>query len=460
MKIFIALAFAWLLFSGSSAAGVKVYRAETPEMPLQQVALYFPFGTGTEGIGEEGITLLVNRWMGYGTEKRTMGEFDGALLELGGIIDTRISTHYTLVTIEAPSDKFLKAWQLALEKIRSPKLATEDLETVKRAVVSAKKDGLANWQEAVGRLVSAAVYAGKPEGKSSYGIERSLLATSADKARKYYAATFGKGPSMVIASRNLPAKSESIVLQSIAGWESTSKPTKPVPHYRKGRHLIIVDRPGSSQAYLAFGKAGPTPGSDDHTWTAIATQMLGSNGGNSSILFDELRAKRGLTYHASISTETDPEMQMIFGITFGSNENITELASRYLSEWEKFHSRSDIKDRDLEEGYLAYKSARDRDAGETISAVIRTAAKTLSVTGDIKTIWTSPRLSKEAFYAAKKKWLEPSGFTLVVLGDPSKVKDGLEKAVKPTSKTVVLPANADWDLVSEAVLKTQAQSAL
>lgn len=444
--------FVSMILSACASTNPKIIKIETPEMPLIRAAMYFPFGGGTEKSGEEGATFLVSRWMDFGTEKKTMDEFNQVSLGLGAAIGTNIEPRFTMVTVEAPAAKFAKAWELALEKVRNPKLATADLETVRSGMISAKQNRLTSWSVAGRQLGSAVIYAGTPDANPGFGTNESLKNLSAEQLKEFYIKTFGKGPALVLVSKNLSSANEEIINKSIVNWGSSFKKAELKPFMRKGKHILFIDRPGSSQAYLFFVKPGPPPGSDDQALASIGSQLLGSNGGNSSILFDELRAKRGLTYHASFQIAKKPHQQAIFGVTFGANEKVGELASLYLAEWKKFYDRTDIPEADLKEANIAYRAMRDRDNGETIGELIQNAAESMSVSGDTKPTWRNPAVTQTAFNAAKAKWLVPDNFTLLVLGDPSKVQTALENAIGPVTETKVLPPTADWDDVNNAIV--------
>ncbi|MFZ4402511.1 MAG: hypothetical protein ACOYOK_00275 [Pseudobdellovibrionaceae bacterium] len=70
----------------------------------------------------------------------------------------------------------------------------------------------------------------------------------------------------------------------------------------------------------------------------------------------------------------------------------------------------------------------------------------------MRPIWSHPVITQASFNAAKAKWLMPNDFTLLVLGDSTKIKSTLEKAIGPVSDVQVLPPDSDWNDVSKAVL--------
>jgi zinc protease len=449
MKNFLIISI--FLFGCASTNGPKLLKVKTPIMPLTRVTLYFPFGAGDEKPGEEGSTLLISKWMDSGSQKYpSMNKLNQANLGLGATITTQVHPRYTTVSVESPSDTFIEAWNLALEKVRHPYFAENELATARSTSFSLKKTVLNTWNLAGRQFAAAVAYAGSKEAHADVGTETALRSLTSDRLKIIYQETFGKGPAAILATQSIAPAAEKEILQSIAGWKSDFTLTKPKPIQPQGRNLIIVDRPDSTQAYLFFIKAGPFPGTEEQALAAIGTQILGSNGGNSSILFDELRAKRGLTYHASIQLTKSPKLQMLIGVTFGSNEKLEELAHLYLTEWEKFYANNSTSLFDLQQSDFAYRSMRARES-ETIADIMKTAAETFSVTGDVKPIWVTPQITQKKYEAAKTKWLSPEDFTLLAFGDKTKVKEILEKAIAPTRNTIILSESSDWDAVSQAV---------
>jgi predicted Zn-dependent peptidase len=427
----------------------------TPKMPLMSASLFFPFGCATESKEFAGAAHLLKQWAPLGTQKYSKTEIAQKKAQLGAQFEFEISTQFSTLTVEAPQNDFLEAWNLALEIFRKPKLSDTDLETIRVGVINSKANRLSDWVTAGVQLGKAVAYAGTAQACSEYGTEHALKTLTSIQLKRFHQDTFFKGPSAILLSDNISGQLEKSIRASLVGWTAPYEPRKTQPFLRNGKNMIIVERPESTQSYLFFVKPGPIPGTKDHALVSLATQILGSNGGNSSILFDELRAKQGLTYHASISTSRRPHLDTIFGITFGSNENIEALASGFLKHWSNFAQKTDFLLDDLKEASLAEAANRNRKTGETIAQLLATAAQTYSVTMDVKPIWATTPVSIAEFNAAKSKWLQANDFTLLAFGDSTKIREPLTKALGKVMDLKILPENSDWDMISNAVAKSE-----
>lgn len=450
-KILFSLMFGIQFLSGCASNNPKILKVDTPKMPLIRAVMYFPNGSGDEAKGEEGSTLMITRWMDFGTKKNPSSTSLNQLFQgMGAIVENSINPRFTLISVEAPAETFIKSWNLTLEKIREPKLAEENLKSIKDESISSKQARLNTWHVAGKQFANSVGYAGSKDAHSEYGTNESLMSLSGNRLKEIYSNTFAKGPSAILISQSISPDQEKIIIESTKGWGKKSSQNDAIPVTQKGRRIIIVDRPASTQAFIFFVKNGPRPGTQEQALASIGTQILGSNGGNSSLLYDELRSKRGLTYHASMQTGKVPNKQLLIGVTFGANEKLGELTSLYLDTWKNFYTTNDLSIDTLKQADMAYRAMRDRDGGDTVAAILRTAGETFSVTGDVKPIWVLPNITLEKFNDAKKDWLSPEDYTLIALGDPTKIQSVLEKAVGVTKPTQVLKADSDWDAVDMA----------
>jgi zinc protease len=423
-------------------------------MPLIRAVIYFPNGSGDEAKGEEGSTLMITRWMDFGTKKNPdMSSLNQLLQGLGASVESTIYPRFTLVAVEAPTETFIEAWSLALEKIREPQLSEENLKSIRDGLMTSKQARLNTWHVAGKQFANAVVYAGSKDAHSEFGTTNGLMSLSGNRLKEIYSNTFAKGPSAILASQSLTSDQEKVISESTKGWTKVSSISDARPIPQKGRRIIIVDRPASTQAFLFFVKNAPVPGTEEHALTSIGTQILGSNGGNSSVLFDELRAKRGLTYHASMQTAKVPNKQLIIGVTFGANEKLGELTSLYLDVWKNFYNTNDFSIDTLKQADMAYRAMRDRESGDTVADILRTAGETFSFTGKVKPIWILPNITSEKFNQAKKDWLSFEDFTLIALGDPNKIQSELENSVGINKPTQILKADSDWDAIDVAAQK-------
>lgn len=431
----------------------QILRVETTKMPLVRVVLFFPFGSGDEKFGEEGQTYALMRWMQMGTQKQNLSAFNQSKQALGVTISLDVTPAYSTATIESPIETFEDSWKLLLEQLREPALNPKDFAGVRAQISSERKNRLSDAFVALKQLGGAAIYAGTKYAQFDIGTESGLANASEKRLKELYSKTVEAGPAAVLVSQTLPKKSEKIIQASISKWRSHYLPERPTPEKVAGRQLFIVDRPGSTQAYIIFMKDGPAPGTRDYAMLTIGTQLFGSNGGNSSILFDELRAKCGLTYHASFQTSPAVDRFFMMGVSFGANEKLGDLVSGYVNEWTKFYEKKTFSLEELKMAETAARAMRDRRIYETMGSVMTNAVRTFSVNGNVKPVWTIPDIEIDEFIDVKSRWLSPANLKIVVLGDVKSVRPILEKSLAPLNDVNILSENSDWDAIVAAIKK-------
>lgn len=424
----------------------KIIKVDTPQMPLTRAGIMFPFGSADEPVGTRGSTALIFDWLLASTSQT-----DEQMLTLGAVKDIQIEPHYTLVSLEAPQEHFLEAWAGLIRRLKAPAFREDYFEPIKRKLIAAKRSRLFAPLSLFKQFSYSALYSGTPEANCHLGIENEILSLSNDQAKAIYQKTFGKGPAVIfIPSKGVESGIESAISKSTTGWASTLKPSKSPNPLIKGRHVVIVDRPGSKEAYLTFVKASPEANTSDYFYTMLATEVLGGNGGNASILGRALRQEKSLTYHASLQTSRRAHRPMILGLTFGPNDKIEELAKGYLDLWSSFAKQEFTNLSQLELAEKVVKSTAMRE-NETLADIFKNAAEVYSVSGSRDFPWKPESIDLKRFNEAKTKWLSTDDLKIVAIGDRRVLATTLVKVFGFGSKLHILPQNADWETINDAL---------
>lgn len=444
MPKFLTLLFVSLFFTACAHREVKIVGVDTPQMPLMRVGMLFPFGSADESTGVRGSTALVFEWLLMSTAKG-----DEELLRAGAIKDIQVEPHFTLVSLEAPEERFLKAWTPFLERLRSPAFDDSFFEATKKKLIATKRSRLFAPLSLFRQFSYAALHSGSLEANCHLGVESEILSLTPDQARSLYQKTFGKGPAVVFVPS---AKGEALrpTLEGTKGWAAAFTPSMSQAPSRRGRRIVIVDRPGSRENYLVYIKTPPAPDSLEYFYAMLATEILGGNGANSSILGDTLRRERALTYHASLQTARRAHKPIILGLTFGPNEKIADLAAGYLELWDRFIEEEFT---DLERLHLAEKviEANVLRENESLSDLFKGAVEAYSAVGSSSPPWKSEPISLKRFNEMKAKWLSTSDLTVVAIGDRRVLMNPLIKVFGYRSKLHVVSMNSDWDAVSDVL---------
>lgn len=435
----------------SAAPKPTVIDIEAPTMPLIAATLYFPFGSATEKLGERGVTDIVTEWIEQGTTQKSAEQIGDVFLATGARFVSRVDISYTIATIEAPEDYFLQAWAQMLEILKTPKLAESDLKDTIKSKMAAKQARLTNVLGIVKELTYSGLYSGSNEESLPVGISSDIDNLDFKKASAFYSNSFAKGPSALFVVKHMPRSIRKTIEESLKDW---GQPGLKASNSRRstisGTSVILVDRPGSTQTYFGFAKPAPVYGQNDRRYIALATQMLGGNGeAGDNPLFQELRSKQGLTYHASLQTWQRPDRDALIGITFGANENVQKLLGGYFSIWDKFIATPTKSITNLRNAERQVLCREGRDQSTIYDAMLYQIE--LFAAGQVKMAETQA-LDLNRYAAVVKKYLDRSDIFLLVFGDAKVIRDQVLKVLGPMSKLAIVPETADWSDINAAVV--------
>src|SRR5258708_17281697 len=91
---------------------------------------------------------------------------------------------------------------------------------------------------------------------------------------------------------------ERMVDEHFGAWPAKAAPpvTVPEPSPVQGKHLLLIDKPDSTQTFYQIGNLGVSRTNPDRVFIGVVNTLFG--GRFTSMLNTELRIKTGLTYGA------------------------------------------------------------------------------------------------------------------------------------------------------------------
>jgi len=94
------------------------------------------------------------------------------------------------------------------------------------------------------------------------------------------------------------ADMKEIIEKNFGSWKkgSLTSPELPAAPQQRGRHIYLVDRPGSVQSAVKLGNLAIQRSDPDYFPMLLANQILG--GSSNSRLFANIREQKGYTYGA------------------------------------------------------------------------------------------------------------------------------------------------------------------
>jgi zinc protease len=281
-----------------TANGAAVYFVSAPEIPMLDVRVTFAAGSARDG-AQLGVASLSNGLLKAGAGDLDANAFadalgaTGAALGVGALRDMAYLGLRTLADARY-ADPALQLLEAAMAR---PRL---DVDAIERAKAR-RLIGLRHKQQSPGTIAQeafyAALYPDHPYGASPDGTEASITAlTRADISAflgRYYVAR-----NAIIALVGAIDKTRAVAIaEQLSGALPSGESAPPLPEVAmtagREEHIEFA----SIQSHVRVGLPGMSRNDPDYFPLLVGNHALG---GNSlvSLLFEEIRSKRGLSYSA------------------------------------------------------------------------------------------------------------------------------------------------------------------
>ena len=277
--------------------GARAYFVAAPEIPIIDVRVVFNAGAARDG-EQAGIARLVSALLRDGAGDLDANAFNDRLADTGAVLSSGALRDMAWASLRTLSDPQYAepALQLLRDMLSQPRFDDDAVERARaNALVKIKHD-----QQSPGAMANltffAQLYGAHPYASPITGTAASVAAISRARIeafhRRYYVA---KNATIALVGAISKAQAQQIVADISAALASgqAAAPLAPVPALETARDQH-VDFP-SIQSHIRMGQPGLKRGDPDYFPLLVGNHVLGG-GGLVSILFDEVREKRGLSY--------------------------------------------------------------------------------------------------------------------------------------------------------------------
>ncbi|MGE3760456.1 MAG: M16 family metallopeptidase, partial [Pseudobdellovibrionaceae bacterium] len=215
-------------------------------------------------------------------------------------------------------------------------------------------------------------------------------------------------------------------------WKSKKVSANNIPNFPawQGTDVLLIDRDDLNQAQIEIAFKGVPRNIPDYMELRAALKILGESMG--SRLYDEIREKRGLTYH--IHAWFDPRVQTgPMGIyTFTRTEKINETVEETLKAYRNFIEHG-VTDTEVSQVKALIKGQFPRifETPEGLAHQLL-LLNLYGVPSDFLTNYlaTADSLTKESINTAVKKYFDPVNLKILVYAPRAKAEESLKKIGK------------------------------
>lgn len=279
---------------------MKVIHEASHDTPLVWFEVAIRGGSGADPKGVEGLARHTALLARRGAGRRDRAELDEVLDGLGAALDVGVSRDAISVSGLALSRHLDAIVDLAADVLADPRCSEDEHARLLRETPQVLDEIRDDDSALATRWFDWLCCQGHSYGRSSLGTEASLeridRASAIDVWKRQVVAD-----NLVIglAGDIDEATAERVVTRLTERLPAVPRPTQvfEVPEIKKrGRRVILVDKPDRTQAQLRIGHLSVRYGDPDTAALAVAEAVFG--GMFSSRLMQEIRVKRGWSYGA------------------------------------------------------------------------------------------------------------------------------------------------------------------
>jgi predicted Zn-dependent peptidase len=320
--------------------GLTLLLMEQHETPLVSFNIVVRSGAVADPAGREGTASIVAELLRKGTKTRRGDQMAAELDFIGGQFFASATIDYTNGRAEFLKKDLSKGLDLLSDALLNPTFPEEEVAKLLRLRLDAVKAAKDRAQGVIGSYYRAYLFGDHPYGRPVGGDERSLAAIKREDVAGFYQSHYTPSNTMIAAVGDFnSAEMERALTEKFGGW--ASKEAKAVnlsePAAAKGKRLLLVDKPDSTQTFFQIGNLGVARKNPDRVYIQVVNTLFG--GRFTSMLNDALRVSSGLTYGAG-SFFDENRIRGAFAIsTYTRNETTGKAIDMALDILNRLHEK-------------------------------------------------------------------------------------------------------------------------
>jgi zinc protease len=385
-----------------------------------------PDGDPLEGraVRLPGLSAFTAEMVRHGAGERSTEQIAEEIEFVGGDLWIESEADYSTIQTRVLSDQLEVAVELLADLAQRPTFPSPEIEKVRRREIDRLSLMAKRPEWLASRELMRGIY-GEIHPYGQFDADPAAIARleRSDLVSFHGAHYVPRNAFLVVAGDVTPDQVRSLAERHFGAWEDRPPPSHeiaPAPEL-PGRRVVVVDRPGSTQAQVAFGNASLGRSSEDYIPLRVANIVLG--GTASARLFLNLRERCGYGYGAYSGVESYRGQAPISASgAFDANDTAGALRELF-SELERIVSEPPPPEE--------LRAARDYLDGvfpmltETASNLARlvTIQRVFDLPEDY---WSHYRSSiqwvtADTAHGAARRYIRPDQGVLVVVGDASRV---------------------------------------
>jgi len=414
--------------------GIPVVLARRTSIPQISVALTVDAGSVVDAPGAAGVHETMIDLLTQGTTTRSAEDIAVAQEQLGTSLSASAGVDRDTVGLTTLATNLAPSLALMADVVRNPAFRTEDVERVRDQRLAGVAEQLSEPAGLAQRAFLPLVYgAGHPYAHaSSAGDADVIAALEPARLAQEHATWFRPDLAGITAVGDVNMPELLTALEASFGtWRAPAAPAPakaigqpaPAPQPR----LVVVDRPNSPSSYLMMGRASSLVGSAPGTEAIdLASEVVGN--GFLSRLNADLREEKGWTYGVRASIPGAVGQRTLVVQTQVQADRTADSIRVILDQLTAFPATHPVDDVELQrvtEGNVRGLPNRFETNAQVLGALLANQMYGRDDRYQARLPEVYRAVDAAAINTAAQTYLQPTDFTIVVVGDRSVIEPQL-----------------------------------
>src|SRR5882724_10090747 len=258
--------------------GMTVLLMEKRGVPMVSVAAIIKAGSVADPAGQEGLASVTAGLLRKGTAKRSAQQFAADLDFIGAEFSADSSADYTAISSEFLAKDVDQGLELFSDALLHPAFAQAEVAKLLAQEIDGIKGAKDEAQSVALNYYYGYLFSKHPYGRPVGGDELSLARVKHDAITKFYETNYTPGNTILAVAGEFNAvQMRARIEQAFAGWRARAGglPTLAAPVPVKGKRLLLVDKPDSTQTFFVFGNIGTAENDPDRVAIRVVNTIFG-----------------------------------------------------------------------------------------------------------------------------------------------------------------------------------------
>jgi zinc protease len=411
------------------ANGLTVVVVPHNEQPMVNMRLLVRAGGAEDPPGKYGVAAMVAALLDQGTTTRTAQQVADTIDFAGGDLTTGAARDLSFANVTVMADSLDLGASLLADVVRRPAFSNEELDRQRKQAVSLLRVNYEDPDYVADAVFDRLVFGAHPYGFPKAGTPASVEALMRDDLVQFHGRYYAPNNCILAVVGDVTVERAMTAVGSAFGdWPRREIPAGPaVALPRPARRVVVLDKPDAVQTEIRMGHIGIRRKMKDFLAVDLAIRILGGEGANR--VYRVLRHERGLTYAASVDSDTLKNAGVFVARTSTKPETTAEAVRVMIDEFWQL-KRERVSDEELA-AVKSYVTGHFPLTVETPNDIASQVLEVLFYELPPEELQTFKRRVEEVSVDDVERvalgYLQPGSLSMVLVGDAARFVDQLKR---------------------------------